>query len=223
MEPSADHLIQRAWAAYQSDYHELAEREARGALVIEPNHAEASSLLSMCALQRRDRDGAVKFASQAIESAPHFAIFHYRLALIHGRFGDHLKAEPAVQTSLAHDPEFAPAYSLYAWIHHARGDVTTALDTVNEALRFDPNDEHALTLRIELLAEAGFVELSDKAANVALEIYPNSAHVHATIGALKLKHRQHHLAAVHLRESSRLAPGKRLVRNQFVQALEKRS
>ncbi|MEX2139621.1 MAG: tetratricopeptide repeat protein [Pirellulales bacterium] len=217
------HLVQRAWAAYQAGHYDRAEQEARGALALEPNDAEALSVLSLCAMQRSDRPNAVQLAEQAISSAADEAIYHYRLALIHGRFGDHKAAEPPLRATLELDPTFAPGYSLYAWVFFARGHYDIALGGIQEALKHDPFELYALNLRIDILSDKGDVEGALHAAEHALRVHPENKHAHAMLGVLQLKRRNRGSAVTHLQEALRIDPDTVWVRRAYVNALEGRA
>jgi tetratricopeptide (TPR) repeat protein len=214
------HLVQRAWAAYQAKHYDLAEKEARGALALEPNDPEALSVLSLCAMQKNDRIGAVQLARQAIAGAADWPIYHYRLALVHGHFADHQSAEPPLRTTLALDPSFAPAYSLFAWVYYVRGHVNIALRAIDEALKFDPHDAYALNLRIELLQTRGDHESARRAAMEALRENPENEQAHALAGVSTLKLKDPQRGIFHLSEAVRLDPRQQWVRKAYVQALE---
>lgn len=214
------HLVQRAWAAYQAEHYDIAEQEVRSALAIEPNDSEALSVLSLCAMQRQQRAAAVQLAEQAISHAADEAIYHYRLALIHGRFGDHKAAEPPLRISLELEPTLAPAYSLYAWVYFVRGHIKIALTAIDEALKFDPTDTYALNLRIELLKAKGDHKRARVAALEALQVDPENERAHALAGVLNLKLRDRDCGISHLQEAVRLDPGVENVRRTYVEALE---
>jgi tetratricopeptide (TPR) repeat protein len=214
------HLVQRAWAAYQAKRYDLAEKEARGALALEPNDPEALSVLSLCAMQRNDRPSAVQLAQQAIGRAADWPIYHYRLALVHGHFADHKAAETPLRTTLELDPSFAPAYSLFAWVYFARGHVNIALRAIDEALQYDPHDVYALNLRIELLQSRGDHEAAQRAAMEALRVNPENEQAHALAGVSTLKLKDPNRGVFHLQEAVRLDPHKQWVRKAYVQALE---
>jgi tetratricopeptide (TPR) repeat protein len=217
------YLVGRAWAAYQSGHYDVAEREARGALAIEPNDPEALSILSLCAMQRNDQDQAVMLAERARAQGVEEPIYHYRLARIYGWFGDHKLAEVPLDKTLALDPMFAPAYSLYAWIYFARGHLDIALRAIHEALKFDPHEQYALTLRIDILKAKGSRKLAERAAREALAVNPENERAHAMAGLINLELREHEQGISHLREAARLDPGESWVRQTYAQALEERS
>jgi tetratricopeptide (TPR) repeat protein len=217
------HLVQRAWAAYQAKRYDLAEKEARGALALAPNNPDALSILSICATERKDRATAVQFAEQAITHGPDIALYHYRLALVHGRFGDHQAAEPPLKTALELDPSFAPAYSLYAWVYFARGHINIALRAIDEALKYDPHEAYALNLRIVLLQARGDQQAAHRAAMEALRINPENTQAHTMVGMQELRNRKHKRAIPHLKAALELAPDAPKVQMAYVQALEGQS
>jgi tetratricopeptide (TPR) repeat protein len=219
LERDSFHLVQRAWAAYQAKHYEVAEREAQAALAIEPNEPEALSVLSLCAMQRKDRATAVKLAEEAICHAADYAVLHYRLAMIHSRFGDHKATEPHLKTTLALDPTFGAAYAIYAWVYWRRGHTKIALAAVEEALKFDPRDWYALNLRIELLQVMGDRKRAQEAVAQALEIDPENKRTHTLAGALNLQ-LDRDTGLTHLREAVRLDPTDEGVRRTYAEALE---
>jgi tetratricopeptide (TPR) repeat protein len=215
------HLVQRAWAAYQAKRYDLAEKEARGALALEPNDAEALSVLSLCAMQRDDRAGAIQLAEQAVSRAADAAIYHYRLSRIHAYFGDHEAAEPPLRATLELDPRFAAAYYLYAWVYFARGQQDTALCVVDEALRINPLDVNSLNLRVEILRAKGDTSGALRTAHEALRVDPENQQTHALIGTLQLEIRHRESAIAHLKESLRIDPDTAWVRKAYSNALER--
>ena len=54
-------------------------------------------MLSLCAMQRNDRRLPSNLPNKQSSLIAEKAIYHYRLAVIHSRFGDHKAAEPAFQ------------------------------------------------------------------------------------------------------------------------------
>ena len=223
MRHHAFHLVQRAWAAYQAKRYDLAEKEALGALALDPNNPEALSILSICATERKDRTTAIQFAEQAVMHAADLAIYHYRLALVHGRFGDHKAAEPPLKSALELDSSLAPAYSLYAWVYFARGHINIALRAIDEALKYDPHDAYALNLRIELLQSRGDHAAASRAAMEALRINPENTKAHTMVGMQELRNRKHKSAIPHLRAALELAPDAPKVQKAYVTALEGQS
>jgi tetratricopeptide (TPR) repeat protein len=216
-------LVQRAWAAYQAKRYDLAEQEARGALALEPNDPEALSILSICATERRDRATAVQFAEQAIMHAADAPIYHYRLALVHGRFGDPRAAEPPLRTALQLAPDFAPAHSLCAWMYFARMRFKKALAAINNALKLDPQEPYALNLRIQILQAKGDHRRARSAAIEALRINPENTQAHSMIGLQEVRNHKHKSAVPHLRAALELAPGLKDVQKAYAQALEHQS
>jgi tetratricopeptide (TPR) repeat protein len=213
-------LVQRAWAAYQAQHFDLAEKEARGALALEPNDPEALSVLSLCAAQRQERKVAVQLAEQAIGLVPDEAIYYYRLAAIHGQFADHEATEPELQRTLELDPAFAPAYALYAWVYFTRGDYNTALNLIAEALKFNPLEVDALNLKAQVLQKKGDASGALRAAKDALRADPENYQAHAIIGEVQIELRNRRGAISHLQEALRIDPDTTWVRKAYSDALE---
>jgi tetratricopeptide (TPR) repeat protein len=214
------HLVQRAWAAYEAKHYDLAEREARAALAIDPNNANALSLLSICATERKDRASAVQLAQEAIALAGDEAIYHYRLALVHSRFGDHKAAEPPLRTALRLAPNFALAYSLLAWVFFARRRFKKALIAINDALKLDPHEPHALSLRVQVFQATGDHAGARSAALEALQVDPQNVQAHSSVGMIELRKRNHDKAASHLSAALARSPHLQSVQKAYAEARE---
>lgn len=214
--------VEGGWAAYRIGRYESAEREAREALARAPTEPEALSLLSLCAMQRKDLKNAVRLAEEAIGYSPAEAGYHYRLALVHARCGDHISVDLPLQRAIELDPQLAPAHALYGAVYLARDEFGLAYDAVMRALEIDPLDSYALNLRIDILKRQGLLREARRAALDALEIDPENAQAHAMAGTLKLGSDRHG-ALDHLREALRLAPERRWVQRVYTEALEGRN
>jgi tetratricopeptide (TPR) repeat protein len=174
-------------------------------------------------LQDKDRSAAVELAEQAISFAPGEAIYHYRLALVHGRFGGHTAAEPPIRAALRLAPDFAPAYSLCAWIYFARRDFERALESIDEALSIDPHEPYALSLRIEVQQAKGNPGAAHSLAMEALRVNPENAYVHRLVGTLELRKNNLQSAVSHFRDALNLSPDSQSVQEAYATALERQS
>ncbi|MFI6484375.1 tetratricopeptide repeat protein [Nonomuraea sp. NPDC050663] len=148
-----DEAVTRARTLIQLGRPEQAERELRGALAREPQHAASHALLAL-ALVSQGHGRAPEAVSEALESvrlAPQWWFAHYVTAQVLMRAGRLQEAQRAVETVLSQQPEYAPAWELLGRVMLKQGRWREAERAARQGQALDPEDaDVALVLAVAL-------------------------------------------------------------------------
>jgi tetratricopeptide (TPR) repeat protein len=146
--PDADHYLRRAQQALDLDRPELAVREARSALAIEPEAADAHWLLATGLHELDPGDPEAELAARGAvrldpESVP--AVATLGLVLIDLAQLDEAAAHAESVTRLA--PELPFGFALLAQVRQDQGRYKEMLALADQVLRLDPDNRDGVHLR----------------------------------------------------------------------------
>ncbi|MCU0491604.1 MAG: tetratricopeptide repeat protein [Chloroflexaceae bacterium] len=220
---TASHHIERALSLIQLRKPDLALHEARRAVELEPESAEAHECMAWVLRALKRLDEAREAALTALRHDPQLGDAHTVLALICWQQAQILEARRA----------FAEAYRLqngdmlfladvYAQFLNAINDQAQALEVVETALVRFPNAARLHTRRGVLLARTNAAE-AETAFREALRLDPRQQEAHTGMGRLHLAARRSAEALSSFRESLRLHPHDNEARAGLVQALKARN
>ncbi len=151
----------------------LAFESASRALEIDPDNAQAYSVLAILQLAESQHDDAIASARQAVQIAPGSAQAHLDLGLVLAFSGESRQAVKEVETALRLDPG-SPETLLYAGIvFFIDGQYQRAVDALAKAKPERWDSEQLLTF---LAASYGLLEQATeatKAVDDLLSLYPN--------------------------------------------------
>lgn len=168
----SDETFRRAGDAHRAGDCDTAGRLAREALVVDPQHAEAHSLLGLLLVQGGDPAGALPHWRRAAELRPAVATHRYNLAELLRQLGDPASAEPEFRVVLSHAPRWAEAHFGLANVLKALGRPAEALAAYDRAVELEPRFARALYNRANLLREEGRVAVSERDYRAALDADP---------------------------------------------------
>ncbi|MFN7952535.1 MAG: tetratricopeptide repeat protein [bacterium] len=191
-------LAQRRW--------DLAERELRGVLALEPHHAHAHALLSLCLTELDRATEATAEAEEAIRHEPDLAVAHHALAAALERRHHLVEAERAIEAAIRLDPTDASACALLGQIHAKARRWTEALAAADRGLELDPEDQGCANVRALALTQLGRRGDAAAALGDSLSRDPENAFTHANSGWACLHRNDIEGARRHFLEALRLAP-----------------
>jgi Tfp pilus assembly protein PilF len=122
-----------------------AEASVRKAVEIDPNHAEARTLLAWIESDLHgDLDAAIREYTRVVQLKPEFPQAYNNLGVAFKRKGQLEKAAEAFNQALARKPDFAPALSNRGWVFAEQNRWREARHDFEQALQINPKDDGAL-------------------------------------------------------------------------------
>ncbi|MBB5133413.1 tetratricopeptide (TPR) repeat protein [Thermocatellispora tengchongensis] len=200
-----------------------AERELRGVLARDPQHAAAHALLALALSGRGATAEAVREAREAVRLAPENWLPHYVAGQVHYRARHAAEALAAAEAALSLAPEHVPVWELLARVHVLRGRWPQVAEAARHGLAIDPQHAGLVSLLALALTMLGDAEGARAAAAQALRIDPESPTAHLVSGRAELAFGDPRRAAEAFREVLRLDPGFHQARDLLVTALKRRN
>jgi tetratricopeptide (TPR) repeat protein len=200
--------LDRGWLLMDLKNWQLAEREFRKAVSLEPQAATPRAALAWCIAQRDVRQ-ALAEAREAVRLEPALDYAHYTLAhlLIDAR--DYTAARESADETLRLDPRDVNHHALRARLHVARSDWRPALQAADEGLQFDPHNLYCLRWRAIALRSLGLPIMAEKTTAQLLAAHPEDSAAHEQHGWALLAQGEADPAETHFREALRLSPNNR--------------
>ncbi len=134
---------------------DLMLRIAKRRLKIDPDDAQALSLLSYYQYLAQDYDAAVKTYDRFIELYPENAAGYNNKALVYKRLGQYDKEEGLYRVALSYEPFDVTAMNNLAVNLSHQGRFEEALAIMDQLLAIDPDDPYAHLHRSKIHAEMG--------------------------------------------------------------------
>jgi tetratricopeptide (TPR) repeat protein len=217
-----DHF-QRSQLLINQGRYDLAEKELRQLLSMEPDYASAHGLLAVCLSEKKQHDEALKEISQAIALSPSYSGFHYIHAGILRDQNALDAAKKAILEALRLDPQDADYYARLASIQYDQHKYTEALKSAEQGLSVDA--EHVWSMNIRLLAfiELGRIAEAEAEVNGTLAIAPDHPFPHTVKGWVMLHQNRHTDAMENFKEALRLKPDQEWARLGLLETLKARN
>ena len=215
--------LERAMLLYQQSRYELAETELRQSLAIEPDNAQAHSLLALCLAEREQFKEATEEAEQAVHLEPDSSFSYYALSRIwHERHYEE-QALAAINEAIRLDPWDADYLALLAQIQMVERRWPAALEAAERGLQHDPEHVACTNLRAMALVKLGRKAEAGATIDSALRRNPENSLTHANQGWTLLEQGDPKKALEHFRESLRLNPENEWARQGIIEALKARN
>ena len=164
-----------------------AEKECIGAILINPDYADAHYNLGVLLGNKgREEDAEVEYR-EAIRINSDYAEAHYNLGNLLTDMGRKEEAEVEYREAIRINPDYAEARNNLGILLTDMGRKENAEVEYREALRINPDHAGAHNNLGNLLTDKGRRENAEAEYREALRIKPNSAEAHANLGILYSK------------------------------------
>ncbi len=215
--------VQRARALLEMRRPAEAERELRGLLAEEPQHAAGHALLALALVEQHRVDEAVAESHEAVRLAPDTWFPHYIAGQVHNRARRPDEAIAAARAALALSPEWAPIWELLARAHLLKGEWPLVAGAARQGLALEPESSDLMSLLSLAHTRLGQAREAGDTAARAVALAPESATAHLVYGRAALASGDPRTAADAFREVLRLDPGYGQARDLLVTALKERN
>jgi len=215
--------LQHGLILLQQGRNDLAEKELRQALALDPESFLAHVALADCLSNLERFEEAIPIAEQAIRLEPDASGAH--AALARALFGsDRCRAaEIAIHEAIRLDPYDSNHFALLGLIRHAQSDWAGALAASDDGLLNDPEHVGCLNVRAMALTKLGRRAEAAHTTKDLLALDPEDSLGHANEGWRLLHEGNSRQALEHFRESLRLDPGNEFARLGMIEALKARN
>jgi tetratricopeptide (TPR) repeat protein len=202
---------------------DLAERELRQALAVDPNDPYAHALLAVTLRELERLPEATTEAQTAIHLAPDDPLPHYALAtVLHAR--DRIdEALTAIEEAIRLSPDRADYYARLSAIRLDQRRWADALSAAERGLEIDPEHVACNNLRAMALVQMGRRTEAGVTIATTLARDPDNSVTHANQGWTLLHAGDATGASTHFREALRLDPTSAWAREGIVEALKARN
>lgn len=151
-------------------------------LAEQPVHAEALHNSALIALQRGDKDVAVRRLRGAIAAAPERAVAHNDLGAALRLAGRLPEAAQALERAVATDPSYADAWNNLGIVRRAMGDLAGARDALSRGVQLKPDFAPAFNALGGVLGALGEAEAARTAFRRAIALNPDYAEALTNLG-----------------------------------------
>ncbi len=214
--------LQRATLLLEQSRYELAEKEIRKALTIEPDDAMAHALLGLCLTRLERFDEGQREVETAVHLAPAEAFVFYVQSIVLSGRNLHKEAKRAVDTAIGLDPYDPRYFGQLSQIELELRNWKAAEEAANEGLVLDPEDGTCTNLRAISLVKQGKNIEAQTAIDSALRKSPEDDVSHANMGWSLLEQNKPEKAMEHFREALRLNPEMEWARLGIIEAMKAR-
>jgi tetratricopeptide (TPR) repeat protein len=194
----------QAVALVNRSRYDLAERQLRQALVEDPAHAAAYSLLGICLARLKKPKEAMAAANEGLRLAPGLAFAHYARACVRVHARQRRKAIKDVEEAIRIDPTRPNQFFLLAAINSDLRQPKHCLAQAERGLKLDPTHTGCASLRALSLQRLGRKREAEVAITQALMLDPNNDFTHTAQGWRLLQKNDRRSARQHFLEAMRL-------------------
>ncbi|MEM6967442.1 MAG: tetratricopeptide repeat protein [Bacteroidota bacterium] len=185
---------------------EMAKKELRQELSLQPNNAYAMGLLALCHLEEKDRQTAVKLIETAIGLSPNDPYLFYLQAHIYMQSNRPKDAKAAADNGLLLSPNEPSLFLVKGSIALVEDDWEEALNNAEKGLELDPENVDLVNLRARALIQLNRRQEASATLDYALHRSPEDPLAHTNKGWVAIENDNYDEAVTHFREALRLAP-----------------
>ena len=201
---------------------DLAEKEVRQALALDPDSPPAHAILACCLSETHHEDEAIESVRRAIELDPLYPYAFYLMAAIRLDQKKLDDARQAIDQAISLNPTDADHFALLAYIHLAQKEAAPALQAADRGLSQDAQHIECANVRAMALIQLGRTEEAHQSARNAISQNPQNPRSHANQGWVLLHQNKPREALTHFQEALRLDPDYDRARAGLVEALKAR-
>lgn len=212
--------LQKAQLLVEQGRHELAEKEARAALVEDPGDIDAHCILAVSLVHQKKLNEAEKAAGDAIHLGPAEARAHYVMSLVLVERNRLKEATSAIDEAISLDPYDPDFHAWQAAIRFDLSDWKGALAAAEKGLELDAESTSCGNLRAMSLVKLGRREEAGQTIEATLAHDPGQSFSHSTFGWTHIEANDPKQALEHFREAIRLDPENEMARAGIVEALK---
>lgn len=215
---------QRAVALSKLRKLDAAAKEARKALQLDPQYAEAHHLLGVIYMQQGKLLEAKKELQIALRLIPDEAEFHNTFAALLGALGPGSLREAIEhhKQALALKPDVPGFHWRYGLLLASCGDLNAAWQETEVCLRLNPDYADAHLLQAEILRRQENFSEAEKSTLLALAIEPEEFEAHDLLGDIYLETHRAGKALACYRSALRLDPTHKPLKRKVILALQAR-
>ncbi len=213
----------RAHLLIQQANFPLAEKEAREALGIDPNDAQAYGFLAICLNQQNKNEEALNCAREARRLDPDNPVNYYLVGAVHYSLGNRKRSRENLERSLELDPDSVETLGMMSALEFRESRFSQALEYAESGLRIESDDPLCNNIRSQALIKMGRKEEAGWSVESNLQLNPDDPYVHATAGWNHLERGNRAQAEEHFLESLRLAPGNESARSGLINSIKARN
>lgn len=210
-----------ALALQNSQHRKEAEAEARRALALDANSADAHTLLGLTLSSQGRHDEAIAELSRAVEINP--ALFDAQVYLGRARYArsDTAGASAALQKAVSLRPDDLDARFFLGTVLEVSGDREGAINQYKELQRLGPNDPRGFLGLGGILGKSGELEDALVQLRKARELDPSNFETNMALGRLLLKAGKLEESIEFLKEASKESPESPEVHYQLALSLRR--
>lgn len=212
----------RALMLFGQSRYDMAERELRQELLVEPNDPRPHALLALCLTELKNYDEATTEARTAIGHGPDLPFTHYAMAQVYRARNRPDEARAAIAEAIRLDPEDADFFALLAAVEMQRRDWKAALEAADQGLAVDPEHTQSAGLRAMALVQLGRKDEAHATIDGTLSRAPEDDLAHANKGWALLHQGRPRQAMDSFREALRIDPENEWAQHGMVEALKAR-
>jgi len=213
-------IWQRAVLLYQQQRWDLAERELRRLLGVEPEHAPAHALLAFVLSTLGELDEALTSARQSVTIDPEYDGGYHAIAVVQMERHQLDDAADAIGSAIELAPDDSHHFGVLAQIRFRQQRWPDALRAADEGLRRDPEDTDCLNLRSLALTKLGRRDEANATVEASLARDPDNPYTHQAQGFAMLQQGEPKRALKHFQEALRRDPTLDGARAGLVEAIK---
>ncbi len=208
-----------AWGYLRAGDYQGGEEQARKALKLNPQSAEAYYYLGLALCGRKEYDEAIRALSQAVKIAPGNCEMRTNLGSTFASKGMLDEAAGHLQKALQIDPNSAAANFNFGVVMLRKGDGQGAIKYLSEAVRLKPDNHEAHYDLARVLDEQGNVDQAIEHYRQTVQLKPDHALAHARLGITLCAKGVFKEGLPYLSRAVELDPGNMSVRYNFAVTL----
>lgn len=173
---------------------DIAEREFKYAIQLNPNNYKAYNALGVVELKQGNIDAAKSHIEKSLNLAPNYSVAIDNLGTVYLAEGNSSKAESLFKKAIAVNPNSASAYYHLAQLECNAGNYAKCLTYLNKCLAWQGYSSYAYNLRGDAFRLQGNEAAAISAYKKAIEITPENLAPYANLASIYEARKDYDLA-----------------------------